>query len=248
MWRKVKNEKLPIKLIIIGHADRSIDFRYIQKYSSAHFSCDSIEHINDVLPAQNTNGYLNIVYSKNDIQTLLKDIASDGLCIAVMNYPFDDNFYMHRIQNNQLCISISGLEEILSSKNISIENFIIKNIYEAYLFYKMFNTLVDDGVYSFVHQDTRGCIFDLNGDKRDIIYNTEQPIICDECKAKINKKSLPHNFVKSVQNELHSIQKPWLKSTELFIKKYPLYSIFLTFIFSTIINLFSNKIWDILTK
>lgn len=244
----MKNEKLPIKLIIIGHADRSVNFGYIQKYSSKHFSFTSIEHINDILPAKNSYGYLNIVYSKNDIQTLFKDVSFNGLCISVMNYPFDDHFYMHRIQNNQLCISLSGLEEILSPQNISIENFIIKNIYEAYLFYKIFNTLADDGVYNFVHQDTRGCIFDLNGDKRDIIYNTEQPIICDECKAKINKKSLPHNFIKSVQNELDAIRKPWLKRIELFIKKYPLLSILLTFIFSTIVNLFSNKIWDLLTK
>lgn len=241
-------EKLKVKIIIIGHADRIVDFQIIQKYNSKFFECSDLEHIYILPNCQKNDGYLDNVYSKPELIKLLENIQFDGICIAVMNYRFDDNFYMHRLDGNKLCISIAGIEEILLRKSISIENFILKNLYEAFIFYKIFNNLVNDEVYNFVHHDTRGCLFDLNGDKSDIIYNTESPIICEECQSKINTKSVPKGFIKSIQNELQKIHKPWIKSIEIFIKKYPLASILATFVFSTLINLISNVIWDVIKK
>lgn len=235
-----------IKLIIIGHTDRIVDFDIVLKHKSKFFQYVDIERINNLPKSSKNDGYLDIVYSREDIEKLLSYINFDGLCFAVMNYRFDDNFYLHRIGTNKVCISIDGIANILSEKNISIENFIIKNTYEIFLFRRLFIDLIDDRVYKFVHDDTRGCLFDLNGDKRDIIYNTEQPIICYECKGKISNFVIPENFIDDIQKELLRINKPLLKKIEIFIKKYPLLSILLTFIFSTIINLISNWIWDLI--
>jgi hypothetical protein len=230
-----------IKLIIIGHSDKVVNFDLIKKYKSKFFNFSDIERINNLPNPQKNDGYLDIKYTKAEIQTVMKDIEFDGLCIAIMNYGFDDNFYMHRVGNNKVCISIFELENILSEKKISIENFIIKNIYEIFIFYRIIKNLTNNKeVYEFVHSDTRGCLFDLNGDTRDIVYNTEKPIICDECKGKISKKSIPKNFLEDIQGELLKIDKPFIKKIENFISKYPLFSVLVTFLFSTFINLFSN--------
>lgn len=238
-----------IKLIIIGHSDRIVNFDFIKKYKSKFFNFSDIERINNLPNPQKDDGYLDIIYTKAEIQSIINDIEFDGLCIAVMNYRFDDNFYMHRIGANKVCISVFGLENILSEKTISIENFIIKNIYEVFIFYKILKNLTkNDAVYEFVHNDTRGCLFDMNGDKKDIIYNTEKPIICDECKGKISKKSITKNFLEDIQKELSRIDKPLIKKIENFISKYPLFSVLVTFLFSTFINLFSNWLWELLKK
>lgn len=236
-----------IKLIIIGHSDRVLNFDLIKKYKSKFFKFSDIERINNLPNPQKDDGYLDIVYTKEEIQSIMKDIEFDGLCIAIMNYGFDDNFYMHRLGANQVCISIFGLENILSEKRISIENFIIKNTYEVFIFYKILKNLTKNNeVYTFIHNDTRGCLFDMNGDKRDIVYNTEQPIICDECKGKISQKSIPKNFLEDIQQELSKIDKPIIKKIENFISKYPLFSVLVTFLFSTVVNLFSNWLWEII--
>jgi len=236
-----------IKLIIIGHSDRVVNFDLIKKYKSKYFKFSDIERINNLPNPQKDDGYLDIVYTKTEIQKIMQDIEFDGLCIAIMNYGFDDNFYMHRVGINKVCISIYGLENILNKKNISIENFIIKNTYEMFIFYKILKNLANnEEVYTFIHSDTRGCLFDRNGDKRDIVYNTEKPIICDECKGEISKKSIPKNFLEEIQKELSRIDKPFIKKIENFISKYPLFSVFTTFIFSTFINLFSNWIWELI--
>lgn len=236
-----------IKLIIIGHSDRVVNFDLIKKYKSNFFKFLDIERINNLPSPEKDDGYLDIVYSKAEIQSIMNDIEFNGLCIAIMNYGFDDNFYMHRVGTNKVCISIYGLENILSKKNISIENFIIKNTYEIFIFYKILKNLTNNAeVYKFIHNDTRGCVFDMNGDKRDIVYNTEKPTICDECKGKISQKSIPKNFLEDIQKELLNIDKPLIKKIENFISKYPLFSVFITFIFSTFINLFSNWIWELI--
>lgn len=238
---------LKIKLIIIGHSDKIVNFDFIKKYKSNFFNFSNIERINNLPMQERIDGYLNITYTKLEIQKIMNDIEFDGLCIAIMNYGFDDNFYMHRVGKNKVCISIFELENILSKKKISIENFIIKNIYEVFIFYKILGNLTKNHeIYKVIHSDTRGCLFDLNGDKRDIVYNTEKPIICDECRGKINTKSIPKNFLEDIQKELLNIDKPLIKKIENFISKYPLFTVLVTFIFSTIINLFSNWLWEVI--
>lgn len=233
-----------IKLIIIGHVDKIIDFDYFLKFKSKFFNFVEIERISDLPTPLKEDGYLNIEYSSYEIGNLLKEIKFDGICLAIMNYKFDDNFYLHRVGENKACISIYDINQLLSTKDISIENFIIKNTYKMYIFSKLYNNLNSHEVYTFVHSDTRGCLFDLNGDRKDIIYNTEKPIICDECKSKINRKSIPNNFIANLEMELMRIDKPIVKKVEIFIKRYPLISIAITFLFSTFINLISNWIWE----
>jgi len=238
--------KTSIKLVIIGHIDKVVDFELIQNHKSNFFVIEELNRISDLPPPRKNDGYLDVVYSVEEITSIMSNIQCNDICIGIMNYRFVDNFYMHRINNKTMCISIAGLEQILMSREISLENFIIKNIYEVFSFYKIFGSTLIGDVYEFVHEDTRGCLFDLNGDKNDILYNTEKPIICNECLSKMNKKALPTNFVDSIKLELETINKPLLKRIELFIKKYPLLSILATIIFSTMINILSNYIWSLI--
>ena len=100
--------------------------------------------------------------------------------------------------------------------------------------------------YDMVHPDTRGCLFDQNGDKTDVIYNTEKPIICDQCKAFINSKSTSDGFIKEVESELKRIKKPLISSIELFIKKYPLFSVSLTLISSFFISVLASVFVEVI--
>ena len=236
------NEKTKIKIIRLGHIDKIINFEIINNISSELFTIT--ENINiPNLPASNGNSHsLNIVYSIEEVHSILDNIQFDGLCIALMDYRFNDNFYMHRIDFNKVCISITGVEEILQRKNISLENFILKNIYEIISLYQHFSASLPEEIYEFVHSDTRGCLFDLNGDKLDIIYNTENPKICNDCRNKLNQKKMINIDV--LEKELLSIKKPLITFIELFIKENPLTSMAITFLVSIPINLLSSYIWS----
>ena len=236
-------KKLKIKIVLIGHGDRIVEMKTLKKYNSEHFVINEFEKISNLPPPQKNDGFLDVVYSKDEIAKILENVKFTGIRVGIMNYSFEDNFYMHRVGNNKMCISLSKIDSILTQADISIESFIIKSIYEAFVLYKIFGTLTDNRIYEFIHRDTRGCLFDLTGDKGDVIYNTETPIICEECKAKISRHSVPVGLIDSISKGLKRIHKPWIKTTEMFIKKYPLISIVLAFIFSTLVNLLSSFIW-----
>lgn len=90
-------KKVPIKIIKLGHIDKIIDFKYIQDFSSVLFSIEEITKIANVTSPQKNDGYLNIVYSSDEVKNMLSNSQCNSLCIAIMDYKFNDNFYMHRV-------------------------------------------------------------------------------------------------------------------------------------------------------
>ena len=89
-------------------------------------------------------------------------------------------------------------------------------------------------------------MFDMNGDIRDIIYNTEKPILCNECKGKINGKPLPKGYLSAFEKELVKIDKTPSQKFESWVGKHPFQYAFITLIVTAIltigINIFTNHL------
>ena len=188
------------------------------------------------------DSYLDIKYRPEDLSKFITCPDQCDFAVGIMSYRFIDNFYMHRISENSAVISLYGIADILKTDNISIEHFVIKQIYELCAIKHFFKDLSTDDVYKIVHLDTRGCLFDMNGERSDIVYNTEQPIICDECKGKIRKKQVQQEIIEQFEKELKKIKKPFILRAERWIKRYPLVAIFLSFAMSIIISIIANVI------
>ena len=121
--------------------------------------------------------------------------------------------------------------------NISIENFILKSIYKYILFSK--NTNLSS------HRDTRRCIFDLNGDLQDIVFNTEKVTICSECKAKLEKQNLPQEYITLLEKELLHIEKDVMKKVELWMQSHVYIAMLLSGIASLLISILANILYQL---
>jgi hypothetical protein len=88
----------------------------------------------------------------------------------------------------------------------------------------------------------------LNGDKQDIIYNTESPIICDSCRAEFKRRQADNNILSKIENELKRIRKPIIKRVEIFIKQYPLVSMCITGLSAITLNLIASALWTLFTS
>lgn len=137
-----------------------------------------------------------------------------------------------------------GIGDILKKDSISIEHFVIKQIYELCAIKHLVNDLSSKDAYNIVHLDTRGCLFDVNGERSDIVYNTEQPIIFDECKGKFKHRQVRQDIIEQFEKELKKIKKPFILRAERWIKRYPLVAIFLSFATSILISIVANIIWN----
>jgi hypothetical protein len=58
----------------------------------------------------------------------------------------------------------------------------------------------------------RGCLFDFNGIKSDLIYSSHSPTICDECKERLRTEKVSETFILQHKKKLISQgQRPWKK-------------------------------------
>lgn len=241
-------KKTPIKILILGHLGKNINLKIIKKFKSNFFEIKEEQIISHLPKCKKNDGYYDVVYSKDEINSLLTNKDFEGITFAIMKYGFKDNFYLHRVDKKIVCLSLKNIDYYLSEEQIPIENFIIKNILEICAIKEIFTDVSSDKVYDLIHLDTRGCLFDMNGEKTDIIYNTNSAVLCDSCKNYIKNQSVDKEFIKNLEKDLKKIKNPFIFTIESKIKKYPLVSLLLTIALTIILNVTSNFLWEFKVK
>lgn len=245
-YNPISYMKYKITLIKLGYAECLVDLQKVKKWTSKIFKITEIQCLDHLPESDIEDGYLDTKYTKEKLQSLISCPKDSDLAVAIMPYKFLDNFYMHRIGADCVVISLYGIPEILGCKNISVENFIIKQLYEICAIKCLIKDISSDDVYNFVHRDTRGCIFDMNGERTDILYNTETPIICDSCKDAFKRKQINTHTISTFEKELKQIKKPMILRIERSIKKYPLASVVISGLIAICLNLLASFIWEFL--
>jgi hypothetical protein len=240
--------KINISIVLIGNSEKMFSSDKLIRIKSDLFRILPIQKIDVLIGDGVEDGYLDRKYSKADLIGRIKNSHSSDFTVGIMQERFIDGFYMHRLARDCGIISLYGIQEILEKRNISLDDFIKKSIYEIVGMWVYCGDLESDDVYNLVHRHTKGCVFDLNGDHNDIIYNTISPILCGACAAKFHTRQIDSKFLDKFRKELSEIKKPFLIRAEEFIRRYPLLSILSTAFGSILLNLFASAIWEFLTK
>lgn len=227
-----------ITIVILGYADSLFDLDFLKKYKSSFFKINNICTKRILTIPDISNGRLNIEYSPKDIEKLLSDVAGD-LVIGIIDSPLTQGFFSCSAGRNKYCLSIRKPRFILEKSDIRIENFILKYIYKYILFSK--------STHLRSHRDTRRCLFDLNGDLQDIVFNTERVTICNECKTKLEKKNLPQGYIKLFEKELLRIDKDTMKKVKLWLQAHVYIAMLLSGIVSLLISILGNILYKYLS-
>ena len=238
--------KTKITIVKVGYIDHILNSEKIRRWKSKLFEIVDIQTIEYLSDSEINDGYLDQKFSKESLSKVFSHSKNSDFTVAITSCRFDDNFYVHQINENRVGISLYGITEILKTENISIENFIIKQLYAVCALSLIANISDDNEVYDIVHLDTRGCLFDMNGNREDILYNTEKPIICESCKDKFKKKQIAQGTISNLNKELKRIQKPIILKLERYIKKYPLVAMIIGAIIAICISQIFELVWQII--
>jgi len=235
-----------IHIIILGGLKFRVDFNRLRNWKSKIFFIDEIFKIEHLPDSESDYGW---EYEDEQLNRLVRRDASADINVILMNAELEDNYYMRRLNQNTCAISLYEIGDIVTQNKYSLEHFILYEIYFLSVLFKREGGNVPNS-QSFVptHQDIRGCLFDFNADKEDIIYSIGNTIICQECRIRLGRNPLPTDFVKKVEKELKKIKKPRFYRISDFIKKYPIWSLLISAVFGIIINLSSSIIYDWVTK
>ncbi len=229
--------KAKIRIVKIGQQRNEVLFDRLKKYKSDIFTVD-------IFQVGIPNPDYGWGYSFKALHKVLADNANSkyDLCIGFLDYEIEDNLYGICLNENNSLFVLSFYQglEFLQGENIDPLNYILGAIYRFTTEYLLGDRLD--------HDETRGCLFDMMGYKRDIVISARKPSICQECETKIKLKSraIPDDYLILLQRELKKIKKQNYYLIADFIKGHPYLSLFLAFVSGVIANIISSGIYDLL--
>lgn len=237
-------DKLKIKLIVLGGQSKVYDLNAIRKHKSNLFEISSVETISQ-LPSMEGDSWH---YTCEQLSEIVKNDSKNDFSIGLTEHMLDDNYYIRRLNNNACVISYYQLIEIIQRNGNTVENFVLRNIYELVSIYFERNKSLDCNERSFVHDDTRGCLYDLNGSKDNIIYSIDSPIVCDQCTSRLKSKSLPHEFIDTLKREIKKLRKPMYNRISDWVKQNPWKAFLSASFWAVFLNISASLIYDVSSK
>lgn len=234
-------DKTKITVATVGHMPAEFDKRKIINWKSDIFSI--VGEIENYSLTKDSDGY-GWEFSNTSLEELLPEQFSGDFLIAIVNVPLELNWYSRRLSNNRVVFTFHEMKEILSHFNIPLENIIYRLLYEYTLLFRRSKGRIplDKEATSFTHDETRGCLFDMNGIKTDVVYSCHEPIICSDCVERLRREKVSNEVISKVQKEIRNIKKPLFYRILAFIKKHPIWSLAISAISAIVLGAIGSYI------
>lgn len=234
-------KKIRIKLISIGHLPGDVNLEKINKWTSDIYELtEKIEHYG--LRA-NSDGQ-QWEYSDHNISAELPELGNENFLIALVGVPLEGNWYIRRVAENKIVFTFHEISNYLRQNNIPLENVILRLLYAYTLVYTRNGNRIPSihEITNFTHDETRGCIFDMNGLKEDIIYSCAEPIICPSCTEQLIKEKVSETSIKQAKLELSDIKKSLYYRLADWIKSHPIYAILISSFWAILLGFIGSLI------
>ncbi|MFC5359662.1 hypothetical protein [Azospirillum himalayense] len=232
-------EKIRIKLISIGHMPFDFNKNKILKFRSSAFTI--VGDIDSYALRCNADGP-EWEFSDYLVRSQLPKISEADLAIAIVSVPLQYKWYTRVIETNRIAFSYNDIKKILDESNIPLENALLRVINAYALAYKKLDgkIKVDTDIKEFAHDETRGCIFDMNGLLSDIVASCHSPIICDDCQERLRSNRVSNGLIMGVQKDIRKIRKGLYYVAFDFLRKHPIWSLAISSIFASSLGISSS--------
>jgi len=170
---------------------------------------------------------------------------SDGsFLIVLVNVKLEDNWYLRRLSNNRVLFTFYELDQILRFHSIPLKNIGLRLLYATSLIYLRYGNRIPPTTEptNYAHDETRGCLFDMNASKLDVVHSCHQPILCDYCVSQLKTALVSYEVISSVQSEIRKIRKPLFHRMSDFVKSHPIWSIFISLVTALIVGILGSVI------
>lgn len=239
--------KIKIKLVTIGHLPLHLNLNRVSAWRSEVFAlAGDIENF-ALRCDSDSDGW---VFSDALLKEQLPAHASADFLIAIVNVPIEDNWYSRRLGDNQIVFTFSQIKEFLAWENIPLENAILRVLYAYTLLYRRSGNKIPSfgEVPSFTHDETRGCLFDMNGIKSDLIESCNKPVVCGECEERLRNERVSTQTIKTVQKEIRKIRKYLYYRVFDFVKAKPVAALAISSAFAILLgaagSLIASYVYD----
>ncbi|EEC0943211.1 TPA: hypothetical protein ACN5MR_000104 [Salmonella enterica] len=232
-------QKINIKLVTLGHIPANFDKNRILKWKSSYITID--KSIDDYSLTCDSD-IEDWAFSDKLMSEQLPELKDHDFLIAITNVPLENNWYSRRLGNNRVLFTFHEIKDFLDYANIPLENALLRVLYAYSMVYMKINNTIPDynSVIGFTHDETKGCLFDMNGIKTDLIESCASPIICRDCEHKFHGKNIPLNLIQGIKKEIKRIKKPLYYRWVDFVKSHPIISLIVSMSSVIILGMISS--------
>lgn len=241
--------KIKITVATVGHMPADFSRQKILRWKSALF--EVVDGIERYALTGNSDG-ADWSFTDATLKNQLPQKFNGDFMIALVNVPIEDNWYSRRLGGNSVVFTFCEIKDILNSSDIPLENVIYRILYAYTLLYKRSNNQIPSvhEVAGFTHDETRGCLFDMNGIKNDVVYSCHYPIICPDCVERLKREHVSEETIIMCQKEIKKIRKILFYRIAEFTKKHPVWSLVISAMAAIFLGIISSVsasfIWDAL--
>jgi hypothetical protein len=234
-------EKVKIKLVTIGHLPLHLDLQQVSDWKSEIF--ELVGEVDNFDLRCDSDG-LGWEFSDDLLREQLPTKTSADFLLAIVNVPIEANWYSRRLGNNQIVFTFNQIREFLVWENIPLENAILRVLYAYTLLYRRSGNKVPGfgEAPSFTHDETRGCLFDMNGIKSDLVESCNKPIVCSECEERLRNERVSNQTIKTAQTEIRKIRKHLYYRAFDFVKTKPVIALAISSIFAIVLGVVGSLI------
>ena len=233
--------KIKIRLITLGQLPAQFDKTIIQKHrSSVYQLIGDIENFSLNIDSDGDDWeYSDQLLSKQVTEKFVGDFL-----IAITNIPLEDNYYTRRLSGNRVVFTFHEIKDYLIAENIPLENMIFRLLYGYSLVFRRSGNLIPEisSLTNFAHDETRGCLFDMNGLKSDIVHSCVKPIICEKCKENLKQEKVSNDMITHVQKEIKDFNKKRYYVILDFVKANPILAIFISSLTAIVLGVIGSII------
>jgi hypothetical protein len=230
-----------ISLVTVGHMPRDLHLARVRSWHSSVFQI--VGSPESYAVTRDSDGP-DWEYTDTALEALLPLKFEGDFLFALVNLPLTDNFYGRRLSGNRAVVSLHEVAEIMRMANIPVENAVLRLLYSAVLTYARFgNELPRTGDNEpYTHDETRGCLFDMNANKLDLVASCDRPSVCPDCVTALRAKTVPLELIANVQRELKRIRKPLYFRLLDWIRSHPLVALLVSAIAALLLGIISSLI------
>ncbi|MFM4945200.1 hypothetical protein ACEUC3_18625 [Aeromonas bivalvium] len=200
-------KKLRIAVTFLGPLRPRLDVEILEPWQSNFFDIENLAAIDELSLPEPGCGRTN--YSDDDLDELLAKPDGYDILVAIIDAPLEDEYYMRRLKGNRVVISVYDIAPLLIQHGYSFNAFVYRNLYQLLVaFHASSNSLPPTTKKKLAHTPTRGCLFDWNDNKQDILNSLDHPSVCRVCEERYVKGGPLASHMSELRSELYRIQRP----------------------------------------